>query len=132
MPEGVLEKFTLTVKLFEMRKEQTAAILTGLLQAEECRLARQESLSGYVTAPQQAAMVVTNHGNTQQWTHRQEPKGAVAKPEVCWNCGEPGHKYPSCSKPIIKPLKFKPDNFMYRTRGSKKSQKQTGRPNVTA
>ena len=130
LKEGVLDKFSITIELFEMRKEQTAAILRSLLQAQECKLARREGLRGDHTAPQQAAMVVNNHGDTQQWTHWREPNGAAAKPVTCWNCGGQGHRVKECSKPIIKPLKFKPADFQYRS--FSKRSKQAGPAQVTA
>lgn len=131
LKEGVLEKFSLTVRLFELQPKpnRTAAKLTGLLQADECRLARQESLRGDTTAPQHAAMVVTNHGSTQKWAPKVVPNKVAAKPDTCWNCGVEGHKFQACPKPIIKPLKFKPADFKYNT---KRKFKQDGQPHVTA
>ena len=129
LKDGVLDKFAITIELFEMRKERTAAVLRGLLQAQETKLARREGLRGELTAPQQAAMVVTNRGSTQQWAHRPVHSGTAAKKSICWNCGAEGHRRHECPKPIIMPLQFKPADFKHRL--SRKS-KQSEQRNVTA
>jgi len=128
LKEGVLEKFNLTVRLFEMSASTSAASLAGLLEAEECRLARQESLRGQVavSSAQNTAMVVTSSGGAQQWAPKVVPKGGggttgAATHTICWNCGAAGHEARRCTKPIIKPLRFKPADWKPRYKLHSKS-----------
>jgi hypothetical protein len=99
LKEGVLEKYCLTVRLFELSTTQTTATLSGVLLSEECRLARQESLhgkSGSTTAAEVAmalqhinipveqvqdivAALTSSKGSTQPWTAR-HASGSSAKP----------------------------------------------------
>jgi hypothetical protein len=103
LKEGVLPHFRLTVKLFERDKVQTAALLSGALQAEENSLARQESLRGsgstsstvqnvtlalqhvdmpdeFRTSIQNTLMVLTNGGDSQKWTPKPAAGGSSTKP----------------------------------------------------
>jgi hypothetical protein len=43
---------------------------------------------------------------------REEEYAASALTATCWNCGVTGHRLINCPQPIVKPLKFRPANYI--------------------
>jgi hypothetical protein len=137
LKEGVLEKYCLTVRLFELGTTQTTATLSGVLLSEECRLARQESLhgkSGGTTAAEVAMALQHINIPVEQVQDMiavlTGSGGSTQRPTTCWNCGVQGHRFLDCPQPSVKPLRFKPAD--HRSRPDRFTKEAAASPTVIA
>jgi hypothetical protein len=115
---GVLEVYSLTIKLFHMGPARANfSCLLGELLAEEARLKHQHGLHGGQVLGVASALAETS---AKKWQQNKNAAGATtvkthsAGNPNCWNCNKAGHASKDCPEPPVRPWKYAPEGFKHK------------------